>query len=205
MQPELVLASGSPRRRELLRSLGVPFSVHPSWVTEEVPGNPSPRELVEILAAKKALAVAHTRRQAVVIGSDTVVSLEGEILGKPANEEDAIRILERLQGRAHQVYTGIALVEMAAGKVSRRLINHRVTEVMVRNMTADEMKWYVSTGEPLDKAGAYGLQGIGSIWVDWIDGCYTNVVGLSLPLLYDMLKQLDYPMITKPFSPERKA
>jgi septum formation protein len=205
MQPELVLASGSPRRRELLRSLGVPFSVHPSWVTEEVPGNPSPGELVEILAAKKALAVAHTRRQAVVIGSDTVVSLEGEILGKPANEEDAIRILERLQGRAHQVYTGIALVEMAAGKVSRRLINHRVTEVMVRNMTADEMKWYVSTGEPLDKAGAYGLQGIGSIWVDWIDGCYTNVIGLSLPLLYDMLKQLDYPMITKPFSPERKA
>ncbi|PTM58260.1 Maf family protein [Desmospora activa] len=205
MQPELVLASGSPRRRELLRSLGVPFSVHPSWVTEDVPGNPSPGELVEILAAKKALAVAHTRHQAVVIGSDTVVSLEGKILGKPVDEEDACRMLERLQGRAHQVYTGIALVEMDGGKVSRRLIDHRVTEVMVRNMTTDEIRWYVSTREPLDKAGAYGLQGIGSIWVDWIDGCYTNVVGLSLPLLYDMLKQLDYPMMTRSFSPERKV
>lgn len=205
MQPELVLASGSPRRRELLHSLGVPFTVHPSWVTEDVPGNPSPGELVEILAAKKALAVAHTRRQAVVIGSDTVVSLEGKILGKPVDEQDACSILERLQGRAHQVYTGIALVEMDGGKVSRRLIDHRVTEVMVRNMTAEEIDWYVSTREPLDKAGAYGLQGIGSIWVDWIDGCYTNVVGLSLPLLYDMLKQLDYPVMTRPISPERKA
>ncbi|MFC4078384.1 Maf family protein [Salinithrix halophila] len=203
MQPELVLASGSPRRKELLRSLGVPFSVHPSSVTEEVPGSPSPGELVEILAAKKALAVAHTKRYAVVIGSDTVVSLEGDILGKPANHADAVRILERLSGQAHQVYTGITLVEVNEGKVRRRLIDHRVTEVMVRNMDRAEIEWYVSTGEPMDKAGAYGLQGIGSLWVDWIDGCYTNVVGMSLPLLYDMLKKMDYPVLYPLPTPEQ--
>ncbi|QKG84095.1 septum formation inhibitor Maf [Kroppenstedtia pulmonis] len=205
MQPELVLASGSPRRRELLRSLGVPFSVHPSSVTEEVPGNPFPGELVEILAAKKALGVAHTRNHALVIGSDTVVSLKGNILGKPKSVRDAICMLESLQGNAHQVYTGIALVEVEKGRVSRRLIHHRVTEVMVRNMDRREIEWYVATGEPMDKAGAYGLQGIGSMWVDWIDGCYTNVIGMSLPLLYDMLKELDYPFSHRNLNPENKA
>ncbi|OYD08259.1 Maf family protein [Paludifilum halophilum] len=205
MQPELVLASGSPRRRELLRTLGVPFSVYPSSVTEEVPGDPFPGELVEILAAKKALAVAHTQDHALVIGSDTVVALNGEILGKPKDADDAVGILQRLQGQAHQVYTGIALVEVDGGKVSRRLIGHRVTEVMVRSMNREEIEWYVATGEPMDKAGAYGLQGIGSMWVDWIDGCYTNVVGMSLPLLYDMLNELDYSVLHSFSSPENKA
>src|SRR5699024_10458828 len=187
MPPELVLASASPRRKQMLKTLGLPFSVHPSSVTEEVPGDPTPGELVEILAAKKALAVAHTKKQALVIGSDTVVALGDEILGKPADETEACQTLERLQGQSHQVYTGIALVEVTGGKVNRRLINHRVTEVMVRNMSREEIEWYVSTGEPMDKAGAYGLQGTGSLWVDRIDGCYTNVVGMSLPLLYDMM------------------
>ncbi|SDW26008.1 septum formation protein [Marininema mesophilum] len=196
MHPELVLASGSPRRSELLRSLGIPFSVHPSLVAEDVPGQPFPGELVEILAAKKALAVAHTKRNALVIGSDTVVALGGEVMGKPVDDADAIRILERLAGQVHQVYTGIALVEVDEdGKVRRRLVRHRMTEVMVRDLDRAEIEWYVATREPMDKAGAYGLQGIGSLWVDWIDGCYTNVVGMSLPLLYDMLQTMDYPML----------
>jgi len=205
MPPELVLASASPRRKQMLKTLGLPFSVHPSSVTEEVPGDPTPGELVEILAAKKALAVAHTKKQALVIGSDTVVALGDEILGKPADETEACQTLERLQGQSHQVYTGIALVEVTGGKVNRRLINHRVTEVMGRNMGREEMEWYVATGEPMDKAGAYGLQGTGSLWVDWIDGCYTNVVGMSLPLLYDMMNEMGYPVLKPSFSPENKA
>jgi septum formation protein len=204
MQPELVLASGSPRRRELLGYFGVPFSVHPSDVSEEVPGNPTPGELVEILAAKKALAVAHTRTSALVIGSDTVVALNGEILGKPVDEADAVRTLERMQGQAHQVYSGIALVEVSEGHVTRRLINHRVTRVQMRNMTRGEIEWYIRTGEPMDKAGAYGLQGIGSIWVERVEGCYTNVIGMSLPLLQDMLKRFDYPVFQQKGSPEDK-
>ncbi|PTX59390.1 septum formation protein [Melghirimyces profundicolus] len=205
MQPELVLASGSPRRKQMLQNLGLSFSVHPSSVTEDVPGDPSPGEWVEILAAKKALAVAHTKKQALVIGSDTVVALGDEIIGKPGDEREAIRILERLQGNAHQVCTGIALVEVKEGKVNRRLIDHRVTEVMIRNMNREEIEWYVSTGEPMDKAGAYGLQGIGSLWVDWIDGCYTNVVGMSLPLLYDMMNEMGYPVLKPSFAPENKG
>lgn len=205
MQPELVLASGSPRRKDLLEMMGLSFSVHPSFVTEEVPGDPAPGELVEILAAKKALAVAHTKKQALVIGSDTVVALGDEILGKPKDEEDACRALQRLQGQSHQVYTGIALVRVDDGKVSQRLIKHRVTEVMIRNMSMDEIQWYVATGEPVDKAGAYGIQGIGSLWVDWIDGCYSNVVGMSLPLLYDMMNEMGYPVLQESFAPENKA
>jgi septum formation protein len=205
MQPELVLASGSPRRKNLLKTIGLSFSVHPSSVTEEVPGEPAPGELVEILAAKKALAVAHTKKQALVIGADTVVALGDEILGKPGDEKEACRILQHLQGQSHQVYTGIALVEVVKGKVSHRLIRHRVTEVMIRNMSLDEIRWYVSTGEPMDKAGAYGIQGIGSLWVDWIDGCYSNVVGMSLPLLYDMMNEMGYPVLKGSFAPENKA
>ncbi|SMO37498.1 Maf family protein [Melghirimyces algeriensis] len=205
MQPELVLASGSPRRKQLLQALGLPFSVHPSSVAEEVPGDPSPGELVEILAAKKALAVAHTKERALVIGSDTVVALGDKILGKPKDKQNAAQILEYLQGQSHQVYTGIALVEVINNKVTRRLINHRVTEVMIRNMNQEEIEWYISTEEPMDKAGAYGLQGIGSMWVDWIDGCYTNVVGMSLPLLYDMMNGMGYPVLKPSFAPENKA
>ncbi|MDI3298341.1 MAG: Maf family protein [Bacillota bacterium] len=205
----LVLASSSPRRRALLEALGLPFEVVPPGVDEpRRPGLP-PERLVEELSLRKALAVARrlageggTAAPAApaagaatwILGSDTVVVLDGEILGKPSGPAEAVRMLERLAGRTHVVYSGIALVPLAARGTApeeRARVAHQRTEVRLRALRPGEAERYVATGEPLDKAGAYAAQGRGAVLIEWIRGDYTNVVGLPVPLLLRTLEALE--------------
>jgi septum formation protein len=195
MKPELVLASGSPRRKDILQQLGLSFRIQSSQVDEHLEQDLSPGETVMQLALQKAKAVANDCRTAVVIGADTVVVLDGEILGKPIDERDAIRMLKKLQGKIHQVLTGIALVEVSHGILIRELTNYQQTDVWMRSLSDQKLDWYVQTGEPLDKAGAYGIQGYGAVLVEKIEGCYFNVVGLSISLLDKMVEQLGYCLV----------
>lgn len=189
---QLVLASASPRRRELLERLGIPFKVSVSKAEENIDrGNLTPEQLARELALLKAKDVARTLEDGLVIGADTIVVLDDEILGKPKSREEAGRMLHLLSGRSHQVITGLALVEAGGGRVQ---LTSEVTTVWFRRLDPGEVEWYLDTGEPMDKAGAYGIQGKGSILVDRIEGCYFNVVGLPLTRLYLMLKERGYPL-----------
>lgn len=172
----LVLASASPRREALLRQLGVPFEVMPSDLPEAWPPGPAP-EAVTALALAKARAVASRLAGAIVLGADTAVVLGGKVFGKPQSPEDARRMLRELQGREHEVITGVALVE-APGR--REAATHVVTRVRMRALSQAEIDAYIASGEPLDKAGAYAIQAAGHGLVDRVEGCYTNVVGLPL-------------------------
>ncbi len=171
----LVLASGSPRRRELLDSLGLDFAVRPANIDETAEADERPRDLVRRLAQSKAEAAA--REGEWVLAADTIVVCDGEILGKPANRRDSLQMLKRLQGRWHVVLTGVALRPPTGPTL------HAVesTRVLFAKLDAAEAEWYVQTGEPDDKAGGYAIQGLGSLFVSEIDGNYTNVVGLPLP------------------------
>jgi septum formation protein len=184
--PALILASASPRREELLKQLGLAFAIHPGDVEEEAVQAASPRRLVERLAYLKARSVSLKEPRLPVLGADTVVVLQGKVLGKPLNPGHALRMLACLQGRAHQVYTGVALVH---GQAGRAAVGSELTRVWMRPATLDELKAYVATGEPRDKAGSYGIQGRGGGLVSRIEGCYFNVVGLPLALTGRMLKE----------------
>lgn len=176
----LVLASASPRREALLRQLGVPFEVVPSDLPEAWPPGPAP-EAVTALALAKARAVASRLAGAIVLGADTAVVLEGEVFGKPESPEDAKRMLRELQGREHEVITGVALVEAPGTHAGgREAATHVVTRVRMRALSQAEIDAYIASGEPLDKAGAYAIQAAGHGLVDRVEGCYTNVVGLPL-------------------------
>lgn len=181
----LILASASPRRRELMESLGLPFIVRPSRVDEETEGNLSPDELVKRLALRKAKAVAKEYPDHLVIGSDTVVVLEGQVLGKPKDREEAFRMLSLLSGRTHTVYTGLALV---LENKRREESASSATRVRMRGLTEEEMRAYIATGEPDDKAGAYAIQGLGATLVEGIEGDYFTVVGLPVGLLARKLR-----------------
>jgi septum formation protein len=182
--PRLILASQSPRRAQLLRMLGLeietaPADIDETWHTGEEPGGHAER-----LAREKAAAMAALHPGAVVIGSDTVVAVDGDVLGKPADEEDAVRMLMRLQGRAHEVATGIAVCR--AGVV--RSAVERV-QVRFRPFSEETARAYAGTGEPLDKAGAYGIQGLGSTLVDGITGDYFAVMGLPIARTMRLLEE----------------
>ena len=179
MDIKVILASASPRRLELLRQVGIEPVVEPSHV-EEVITSMEPDKAVMELSAQKAkdIAALHAGEEAVVIGADTVVAADGEILGKPSNREDAVRMLTLLQGRAHQVYTGVTLV-FCGGKPRTVTFAER-TDVFVCPMSRAQIEAYVDTGEPMDKAGAYGIQGCFAAWVEGISGDYNNVVGLPV-------------------------
>lgn len=184
--PSLVLASASPRRQELLAQLGVAFTVLPSHIPEEHPAAP-PTEAIAAVALAKARAVAlllSPDARAVVLGADTEVVLDGRLLGKPRDAADAARILRELRGRVHEVITGVALV--APGREEATAVTTRVT---MRDYSDAEIEAYVATGEPLDKAGAYAAQGVGGLFIDSIHGSFTNVVGLPLALLFQMLRK----------------
>lgn len=189
---EIVLASGSPRRRELLARFGVPFRVQTSHIDETRDLPASPAEVVEELARRKGRAVAEECRNALVIGADTVVVFKGNILGKPKNEQDAASMLKMLSGKEHQVYSGLSLITVHQGKIVKEYVSHRMTRVWMRSLSPEKIQWYVNTKEPLDKAGAYGIQGLGACLVDRIEGCYFNVVGMSLSLLDEMLAESGY-------------
>lgn len=181
----LVLASASPRRKELLRQIGCAFQVMVSEVCEDNSLDLAPAELAMSHAAAKALAVAaKTAPQDVVIGADTIVILDGQVYGKPADEADARRMLSELAGKEHQVITGIAVASN-----QRVWTDHCMTLVRIRPLTSKEIESYLATGEPDDKAGAYAIQGVGSLLVAGITGCYTNVVGLPLVGLDNLLRQ----------------
>jgi septum formation protein len=181
----IILASASPRRQELLRQVGCDFKVITSDIVEDNDLDLSPAELAVTLAVAKALDVAKkSAADAVVIGADTIVVMDGQVYGKPADGADACRMLSQLAGRQHQVITGIAVA--AAGKV---WTDFAVTTVKFRRLTRDGIKSYVASGEPRDKAGGYAIQGIGALLVESINGCYANVVGLPLVTLDKLLRQ----------------
>ncbi len=180
----LVLASASPRRLDLLGALGVPFAVRPADLDETPhPDEPADR-YVGRLAIEKAQAVA--RPGELVLAADTTVALDGEILGKPLDPDDAVNMLTRLVGRPHQVHTGMALVDGSTGTVLEHIVD--TTQVFMRAADAETIGWYVRTGEPLDKAGSYGLQGIGAVLVDRIDGNAHTVVGLTMTVVHRWLQ-----------------
>jgi septum formation protein len=183
----LILASQSPRRQELLRNAGFDFEVRPSGVEEEGPGpRETPEEFVRRAARAKALQVAGASPAgSLVLGADTVVVASGQILGKPSGPYDAARMLRLLSGLTHRVITGVCLIR-APGQIEA--IKHETTSVTFRQLDEEEIRSYIESGEPLDKAGAYAVQGLASRFVTRISGCYFNVVGLPIPLVYEILK-----------------
>lgn len=188
----LILASSSPRRAELLKQIGLNCQIMVCDVDETLLPGMSPPELVEFLAERKAAAVARNLHEGIVLGADTVVVWQGQVLGKPLNEEDAFSMLVKLQGSTHDVYTGVALIDVHSGKI---MVGHEKTRVFFRNIEEDEIRRYVASGEPLDKAGAYGAQGLAAIYINKLEGCYTNVVGLPLARLSVMLKAIGYNVL----------
>lgn len=223
---ELILASASPRRSQLLKQLGLDFRIIIGTQEESTPPGLKPSEVVELLAKRKSMAVAESLHEGIVIGADTIVVWRGHVLGKPTSAQEAEEMLNNLQGCTHEVYTGVALVDAGSRKVE---VSHEITRVIFRPVGADEIRCYVASGEPMDKAGpgvglmhqdssypangllnekdsypkgtgcagAYAIQGIGAIFVERIEGDYTNVVGLPVPLLYKMLKKMGYDILDK--------
>ena len=180
----LVLASASPRRQELLRNAGIAFEVQPAHIAEDPLSGESAKDCAERLAREKAQAIAHLRPNDAVLGADTIVVIDGQILGKPADAAGAARMLRLLSGRTHQVITGVCLV--VGGQCS---VASETTSVTMSEISEKEIAGYVAHGEPMDKAGAYAIQGIASRWIPRIEGDYSNVVGLPVALVWRMLKQ----------------
>ncbi len=176
---KIILASASPRRKELMELAGYDFEVICADIVEVVPEEAMPQEVVMSLALQKAQAVAAEHKEAVVIGSDTVVALDGKILGKPHSEQEACEMLRSLSGRTHKVFTGVAIV---CGGKGKNFFDE--TDVEFYSLGDDEIKKYVATGEPTDKAGAYGIQGKGSVLVKRINGDFFSVMGLPIAKLY---------------------
>ena len=185
---EIILASQSPRRKELLERMGIrSFTVMDSGVDEHEEELLPPEELVCRLSERKAEAVAQRAPAgAVVIAADTVVSLDGAILGKPADKLEAFRMLSTLSGVRHQVYTGVTVM-----RDGEKQIEHETTDVTFRELSEEEIERYLATGEPMDKAGAYGIQGYGALLVERIEGDYYNVMGLPVCRLGQMLRRVD--------------
>lgn len=188
----IVLASASPRREELIKRLGLDFTVFPSKIDESQFDNLEPEEMVQELARAKAEEVAELVEDTIVIGADTVVVYNGEVLGKPEDERQAISMLKVLQGRKHKVFSGLAVVETDS---RRTLIDFDETDVYMRSLEREEIEGYVKTGEPMDKAGSYGIQGIGGTLVERIDGSYYTVMGLPIHKLALMLKEFSIKII----------
>jgi septum formation protein len=182
----LILASASPRRWELLRQVGLHFTAMPVLIEEEILPQEKASEAAERLALRKAEACSKNLSRALVLGLDTVVALDRRILGKPRDEEHAREMLRALSGRAHDVTTGLALLDLDSGG---RWIEHETTQVTFRSLEEDEIDQYVRSGEPMDKAGAYGIQGGAAFFIPRIEGCYFNVVGLPLFRLGRMLQK----------------
>ena len=179
----LILASASPRRRELLTRAGITVEVDPADVDERPEQGESPERYVERVAQLKASAGARRHPDRPVLGADTVVVVDGKVLGKPADPEDAARMLRRLAGRTHHVLTGVALAW--DGQITTQVER---TEVAMSAMSEEDVAWYVASGEPMDKAGAYAIQGLASRFVTRIEGSYSNVVGLPVATVVELLR-----------------
>ena len=186
MSERFILASSSPRRRELLASIGLEFDVVPSNIPEVRGDDESPEEYVARLSREKAAVVAKQHPSRWIIAADTTVLLGDAMLEKPLDGEDAKRMLATIAGRTHIVYTGVTLQNVERGHHETRVAT---SEVRMLPLDGRDIAWYVATGEPLDKAGAYAVQGIGAMFIDSIHGSYTNVVGLPLATLFQMLRK----------------
>ena len=188
----IILASASPRRRELLERVGVKgFTAAPPNVDESVDPGLSPAAMVEELSLRKARAAAENYGPDVlIIAADTVVALDGTVLGKPRDEDDAFSMLSALSGREHRVYTGVTVLQG-----TRAVTEHEVTAVTFRELSPDEIRGYIATGEPLDKAGAYGIQGVGALLVSGIRGDYSNVMGLPVFRLGRILREFGLDLL----------
>ena len=183
----LILASGSPRRRELLGKMGFTFEICTPDVDENVPGHAS--DIVRTLALRKGRAAAQHYSDGVIIASDTLVSLNGVPLGKPEDEADAHRMLCALSGSEHEIYSGVCLIDAATGHEEVQIA---CTKVWFREVTDVEIDEYIATGEPMDKAGSYAIQGLGGKFVDHFDGSYENAVGFPVDVVRDMLSRFGF-------------
>ena len=196
----LILASASPRRQELLRNAGIVFAVQAANVPEDVIPGESPEACVQRLATAKARAVFDPHSANQVLGADTIVVVDTEILGKPADASDAARMLGLLSGREHRVITGVCLLTpgQPPPQPTREDVRHETTRVTMTTLTDEEIDDYIAHGEPMDKAGAYAIQGLASRWIPKIEGCYFNVVGLPVPLVHSMLSVLRHSRARRP-------
>jgi len=183
---KIILASGSPRRKELLEKIGLKFEVEPASFVEDIPTGLSPGEIAKKLSLEKARAVAAKHQDAIIIGADTFGVFEGKILGKPHHAEQAKKMLSMLSGKSHLVVTGYAVIDSTTGKTVTGIAE---TIVHFRKLTKEEIEAYAATGEPLDKAGAYGIQGLGALFVDRIEGDFYNIIGLPLCAIAESLKE----------------
>lgn len=188
----LILASASPRRADLLSNIGLEFDIEPSQIQERPHADEAPPDYITRIARAKVVAVARKRESGLIVGADTIVVLDGRMLGKPKDDEDARRMLRLLSGKWHAVMTGLALYDAAT---KREVADYDKTLVRFAQMGEKEIDWYVGTGEPMDKAGAYGIQGFGGLFVEEIAGNYYNVVGLPIPLLYRLARRLGYSFL----------
>jgi len=186
--PKIILASASPRRADLLRAAAIPFTVDVANISEELRPGEQPRELAERLAQEKAEVVARRNPGRLVLGADTIVVVNDEILGKPRDQADASRMLRTLSDRAHEVITGVCLALLETGNRKMETGSERTT-VYFAPLSDPEIEAYVAIAEPMDKAGAYAVQGIASRWINRIEGDYANVVGLPVALVWKMLQK----------------
>lgn len=182
----IVLASASPRRKELLEQVGLKFEVEPSNYVEEMSPRLKPYELAKAISREKALAVASKRRNAIVVAADTFIVFRDKVMGKPKSEAEAKEMLMALSGKTHSVITGFTVLDTADDRIVSKSVE---TRIHVKRLTPEEVDAYVASGEPLDKAGAYGIQGLGAVLVDRIEGDYFNVMGLPLSALAESLKE----------------
>jgi len=182
----IILASASPRRKELLENIGLRFKVEPSNYEEDIHSRLEPHELAQKLSFKKAEAVASKHKNAIVIAADTFIVFGGRILGKPHTEKEAREMLEAISGESHSVITGFSIIDTGKNK---RLSKSVETKIYIRKLTSAEIDAYVKSKEPLDKAGAYAIQGLGAVFVERIEGDYFNVIGLPLSTLTEALKE----------------
>jgi septum formation protein len=186
--PILILASASPRRQELLRSAGISFEIIPSEVDEEWGEGETPEDYVVRLARLKAVKVGEKHKTRWVLAADTIVVIDGKILGKPTNRREAEGMLEMLSDREHQVITGYCLLQTDSGKSRQGRV---VSRVRFKELSPEEIRWYLDTGEPFDKAGAYAIQGKAAFMVKEVQGSYTNVVGLPLCEVVEALREME--------------
>jgi len=191
-EPKIILASASPRRAELLYQIGVKFELVPSQIEERPHPDEAPPDYITRIARAKVIAVARQQETGLIIGADTVVVLDGRLLGKPVDDHEAKSMLKQLSGRWHAVMTGVALYDVES---RHEVADYEKTLVKFAQLTDREIDWYVHTGEPKDKAGAYGIQGLGGLFVDEIAGNYYNVVGLPIPLVYRLARRLGYSFV----------
>lgn len=196
--PKLILASASPRRKDLLKQIGLEFEAYPADIDENSLGYMDAGKYAEEMSRRKALMVAKdfygaTDEEHLILGADTTVEIDGTILGKPEDYDDAVRMLESIQGKWHRVITGITLVNAKNRQV---LTDSEITRVKIRSMTPEMIQAYLKTGESLDKAGAYGAQGYGSLIVERVEGCFFNVIGLPIYKLSRLLEQQGFKMLS---------